>query len=127
MALTDYFSGLQHIGIPASSLAEAEAFWTKLGFEKIGDFPVGNVIFMKRQNLVIEAWTGDEIVGKPGAINHISLDVTDADAALAEAKKEGFNLIDDEVQHLPFWDKGIKFFNVQGPDGVIVEFCEIVE
>lgn len=75
---------------------------------------------------MIEAWTGDEIVGKPGAINHISLDVTDADAAIIEAKKEGFNLIDNEVQHLPFWNNGIKFFNVQGPDGVIVEFCEIV-
>jgi catechol 2,3-dioxygenase-like lactoylglutathione lyase family enzyme len=98
-----------------------------LGFKKIGDFPVGNVIFMQRQNLVIEAWTGDDIVAKPGAINHISLDVTDAEAALVEAKKEGFNLIDHDIQHLPFWDKGIKFFNVQGPDGVIVEFCEIVK
>lgn len=87
MALTDYFSGLQHVGIPASSLTEAETFWTKFGFKKIGDFPVGNVIFMQRQNLVIEAWTGDDIVGKPGAINHISLDVTDAEAALVEAKK----------------------------------------
>ena len=127
MAFTDYYSGLQHVGIPASSLQASERFWEKLGFEKVGDFPVGNVIFMQRGNLVIETWTGDEIVGKPGAINHISMDTSDADAAFIAAKDEGLSLLSDEVQKLPFWDKGIKFFNVQGPDGVIVEFCEIVK
>ena len=76
---------------------------------------------------MIETWTGDEIVGKPGAINHISLDTSDADAAFIAAKDEGLSLLSDEVQKLPFWDKGIKFFNVQGPDGVIVELCEIVK
>lgn len=38
MAFSDYYSGLQHIGIPTHDLAAAEAFWTKLGFTKIGDF-----------------------------------------------------------------------------------------
>jgi catechol 2,3-dioxygenase-like lactoylglutathione lyase family enzyme len=127
MAFTDYYSGLQHVGIPASSLQESERFWEKLGFKKVGDFPVGHVIFMQRENLVIETWTGDEIVGKPGAINHISMDTSDADAAFTAAKAERLSLMNSEVQHLPFWDKGIKFFNIQGPDGVIVEFCEIVK
>ncbi|WPQ67191.1 VOC family protein [Weissella paramesenteroides] len=127
MAFTDYYSGLQHVGIPSSSLQESERFWEKLGFKKIGDFPVGHVIFMQRENLVIETWTGDEIVGKPGAINHISMDTSDADAAFTAAKAEGLSLMNSEVQHLPFWNKGIKFFNIQGPDGVIVEFCEIVK
>ncbi|AKP36598.1 VOC family protein [Leuconostoc mesenteroides] len=127
MAFADYYSGLQHVGIPSSSLEQSEVFWTKLGFKKTGDFPAGNVIFMQRENLVIETWSGDEVAGKPGAINHISMDTTDADAAFDAANAEGFTLIDSEVQHLPFWDKGIKFFNLQGPDGVIVEFCEIVK
>ncbi|MGO3577289.1 MAG: VOC family protein [Leuconostoc falkenbergense] len=127
MAFSDYYSGVQHIGIPTSSLAKSEAFWTKLGFKKTGDLPVGKVIFMQRGNLVIETWAGDEVVGKPGAINHISMDTTDADAAFVAAKAEGFDLLNTEVQHLPFWEKGIKFFNLQGPDGVIVEFCEIVK
>ena len=52
---------------------------------------------------------------------------SDADAAFVAAKAEGFDLLNTEVQHLPFWEKGIKFFNLQGPDGVIVEFCEIVK
>lgn len=127
MAFTDYFDDVQHIGIPTKDLKQAEAFWQSLGFEKTGDFPVGKVIFMKRNHLVIETWQADEVAGKAGAINHISMNTTDADAAFKAAKAEGFNLIDSEVQHLPFWEKGIKFFNVQGPDGVIVEFCEIVK
>ena len=127
MAFTDYYSGLQHVGITASLLQESERFCEKLGFKKFGDFPVGHVIFMQRENLVIETWTGDEIVGKPGAINHISMDTSDADAAFTAAKAEGLSLMNSEVQHLPFWNKGIKFFNIQGPDGVIVEFCEIVK
>lgn len=118
MAFSDYYSALQHIGIPTHDLAAAEAFWTKLGFTKIGDFPVGQVIFMQRDNLVIETWYQEAGANQPGAINHISLDTTDA---------EGFDLIDSEVQQLAFWDKGIKFFNIQGPDAVIVEFCEIVK
>lgn len=127
MAFSDYYSGVQHIGIPTKDLATAESFWTKLGFKKTGDFPVGDVIFMQRDNLVIETWHADEVAGKPGAINHISIDTTDADAAFAAAKSEGFDLIDGEVQHLDFWKKGIKFFNISGPDAVIVEFCEIVK
>ncbi len=127
MSFSDYYSGVQHIGIPTKNLEIAESFWTKLGFKKTGDFPVGNVIFMQRDNLVIETWQQDEVAGKPGAINHISMDTTNADKAFVAAKAEGFKLIDTEVQHLAFWEKGIKFFNIEGPDAVIVEFCEIVK
>jgi len=66
MAFSDYYSGVQHIGIPTKDLATAESFWTKLGFKKTGDFPVGDVIFMQRDNLVIETWHADEVAGKPG-------------------------------------------------------------
>ncbi|MBU7456197.1 VOC family protein [Leuconostoc fallax] len=127
MAFTDYFDDVQHIGIPTSDLKVAEEFWTSLGFTKTGDFPVGNVIFMKRNHLVIETWQQDEVAGKPGAINHISMNTSSADEAFKAAKAEGFKLIDSEVQSLPFWDKGIRFFNIEGPDAVIVEFCEIVK
>ena len=64
---------------------------------------------------------------KTGAINHISLNTKDADAAFKAAKAEGFKLKDSEVQHLDFWDKGIKFFNIEGPNAETIEFCEIVK
>lgn len=64
MSFSDYYSGVQHIGIPTKNLEIAESFWTKLGFKKTGDFPVGNVIFMQRDNLVIETWQQDEVADK---------------------------------------------------------------
>ncbi|MDF7636673.1 VOC family protein [Leuconostocaceae bacterium ESL0958] len=127
MAFTDHFDDIQHVGIPTTDLKRAEDFWSSLGFEKIGDFAAGPVIFMKYGHLVIETWLSDEGTGKAGAINHISMNTDDADAAFAEAKAMGLTMVNDEVQQLPFWEKGIKFFNILTPDGVTLEFCEIVK
>ncbi|USS85411.1 VOC family protein [Fructilactobacillus myrtifloralis] len=129
MALDNYFTGIQHVGIPATDLDETVAFYEKLGFEKAGEFLYqGNrCAFMKYGNLLIETWEGDETAKVDGAINHISLNTTDAAAALQEAKQMDLNLIDTEIQTRPFWDKGIKFFNIYGPNHEKIEFCEIVK
>ena len=34
---------------------------------------------------------------------------------------------EDEVQHLDFWQHGIKFFNIEGPNAETIEFCQIVK
>ena len=129
--LAGYFDDLQHIGMPTDDLKATVAFWEKLGFKKLGEFDTddqGNeVVFMQYNHLTLEIWTGDGAVRKTGAINHISLNTKDADAAFKAAKAEGFKLKDDEVQHLDFWDKGIKFFNIEGPNAETIEFCEIVK
>ena len=130
-SLAGYFDDLQHIGMPTDDLKATVAFWEKLGFKKLGEFDPddqGNeVVFMQYNHLTLEIWTGDGAVRKTGAINHISLNTKDADAAFKAAKAEGFKLKDDEVQHLDFWDKGIKFFNIEGPNAETIEFCEIVK
>ena len=130
-SLAGYFDDVQHIGIPTDDMAKTIAFWEKLGFKKLVEFDnddQGNeVVFMQYGHLTLEIWTGDGAVHETGAINHISLNTSDADAAVKAAKAEGFNLKDDEVQHLDFWDKGIKFFNIEGPNSETIEFCEIVK
>lgn len=130
-SLAGYFNDVQHIGIPTDDMAKTIAFWEKLGFKKLGEFDTddqGNeVVFMQYGHLTLEIWTGDGAVHETGAINHISLNTNDADAAFKAAKAEGFKLKDNEVQHLDFWDKGIKFFNIEGPNSETIEFCEIVK
>lgn len=85
------------------------------------------VVFMSYAHLTLEIWTGDGAVKKTGAINHLSLNTSDADAAYKAAKAAGFTMKETEVQHLDFWDHGIKFFNIEGPNAETIEFCQIVK
>lgn len=35
---------------------------------------------------------------------------------------------DTEIQSIPsFWKHGIRYFNIYGPNGETIEFCQIVE
>ena len=130
-SLAGYFDDLQHIGIPTDNLQKTVAFWEKLGFKMLGNFDTddqGNeVVFMQYAHLTLEIWTGDGAVRQAGAINHISLNTSDAAAAFKAAKAAGFKMKEDEVQHLDFWRHGIKFFNIEGPNAETIEFCEIVK
>ncbi|ETO40893.1 Lactoylglutathione lyase [Fructilactobacillus florum 8D] len=129
MAFSKNFTGLQHVGIPSGDLDQTIAFYEKLGFEKVGQFLYeGNrCAFMKYDTLMIETWEGDAIANADGAINHISLNTNDATAALQDAKDLGLDVQENEIQTRPFWDKGIRFFNIYGPNHEKIEFCEIVK
>ena len=100
-SLAGYFDDLQHIGIPTDDLQKTVAFWEKLGFKMLGNFDTddqGNeVVFMQYAHLTLEIWTGDGAVRQTGAINHISLNTSDADAAFKAAKAAGFKMKEDEV------------------------------
>ncbi|WP_439425558.1 VOC family protein [Oenococcus alcoholitolerans] len=129
MAVSDYITGIQHVGIPSADLDKTIEFYESLGFDQAGLFKNGanRCAFMRLGNLTIETWEGDPTAKKAGAINHISLNTTDVDKAFAEAKKQGLNLVDKEIQSIPsFWKKGIRFFNILGPNQETIEFCQIL-
>ncbi|ALJ31256.1 VOC family protein [Apilactobacillus kunkeei] len=130
MALNDYFDGLQHVGIPSKDLDKTIEFYKSLGFDQAGLFHNGEnrCAFMRYGNLTVETWEGDPVAMENGAINHISMNCTDVDKAFAAAKEQGFDVLDDEIQSIPtFWDNGIRFFNIQGPNHEKIEFCQIVK
>ncbi len=129
MALDKYFTGVQHVGIPANNLDETIKFYKSLGFKEAGLFNnQGNrCAFMKYNNLMIETWEGDPCANADGAINHIAVNCTDADKAFAEAKKEGYHMLDQHVESIPaYWKHGIHFFKIQGPNHEAIEFCQIL-
>lgn len=130
-SLAGYFDDLQHVGLPTDDLKKTVDFYAGLGFKMNGNFDTddqGNqVVFMTLGHLTLEIWTGDGAVRQTGAINHLSFNTSDADAAYKAAKAGGYNMKETEVQHLDFWDKGIKFFNIAGPNDETLEFCEIVK
>ncbi|MCY9806137.1 VOC family protein [Lentilactobacillus senioris] len=129
MAITDQLTDLQHVGIPTDNLTATIEFYEGLGFQLVGQFKngAGEVAFLRFNHLTIETWTGDPVVRQAGAINHISLDTQDAQATFDAAQAEGYTVIEDQVQELPFWERGIKYFNILGPNDETIEFCEIVK
>lgn len=60
----------------------------------------------------------------PGAIDHIALDVKDIDSLFALVKSKDFQMLDEQVNGLPFWENGVKFFTILGPNKEKIEFCE---
>ena len=59
-----------------------------------------------------------------GAYQHVALDVTDIDAAYEKICSEGHEIITNGIEALPFWDNGVKFFMIKGPNEEKIEFCQ---
>lgn len=128
MKAAEFVTGIQHIGLPVRDLEQTEAFYAQLGFSAAlrteNEATGSKVVFLRLKDLVIEAYETPEPAGKPGAIDHIALDVTDIDAVFALVSAAGHVLLDKEVRFLPFWENGVRFFTILGPNGEKIEFCQ---
>jgi catechol 2,3-dioxygenase-like lactoylglutathione lyase family enzyme len=134
--LLNNLTGPQHLGIPVTNLEKSRTFYERLGFRQVmsADLPQGNesvkVAMMDFKGFIIELYqlTGEDLAEirsrKDGHIDHIALDVRDIGEAFRELKAAGLTVVEKEPVYLPFWEKGIKYFNVLGPDGERIEFSE---
>ncbi|RBP97572.1 glyoxalase/bleomycin resistance/extradiol dioxygenase family protein [Bifidobacterium aemilianum] len=129
--MTAFTTDLQHSGMPAKDLDETIRFYTEvMGFELAGLFHNGDnrCAFLRYGHLTVETWEGDPANMRDGAINHWAFDTPDIDAAFENAKRLGLDFKDTEIQAIPtFWDKGIRYFNIYGPNHETIEFCQIVK
>lgn len=139
MLLKGNLQGLQHIGIPVTDLERSKAFYIQLGFVEVmrTDIPGAlepiRVAMMQHEKLTIELYQLDEekrqAISKrtDGHIDHIALDVMDIEKAYAEICAAGLEVLEDAAPvFLPFWDHGVKYFTLRGPDGEKVEFNQIL-
>ncbi len=125
--MKEYINGLQHIGIPTKEFQKTVDFYESLGFETIyrtinGD---DDVAFLRIGNLTIETYTGNA-VNKTGSIDHIAIDVTDVEKAFDLAKKSGYKLLDEQINFLPFFENGVRYFTIEGPNAEKVEFNQML-
>jgi catechol 2,3-dioxygenase-like lactoylglutathione lyase family enzyme len=119
-------TGILHIGIPTNDIDKTILFYQKLGFE-VKFSTVNNnekVAFLKLGDVVIETYENKQAVMKEGAINHIALNVTDVMQLYKMAKESNYKLLNDEVEFLPFWENGVKFFTILGPNNEQIEFSQ---
>lgn len=134
MRLKEQIRGLGHIGIPAQNLEKSLEFYEGLGFECIhkksivrAEGPI-NVGFVQAHNLIIElyefegAYLTEVCERKNGHIDHIAIDVLDIQTVFDALKGQNYELLDEEIQFIPFFEKGVKFFTIVGPSGEKIEF-----
>lgn len=126
MNLNDYATGIQHVGIPTNDIAQTVAFYESLGFTLAhsANNQGEEVRFLQLGNLMVEAYQNGQAVLSSGAIDHIAIDVTNIDAIFAEVKAAGYTMLDEQVNGLPFWERGVRFFTILGPNKEKVEFCQ---
>jgi len=125
--LKKYSKGLQHIGIPTNDIKKTTEFYQSIGFELVNLESNGNekVAFLRLGNLMVETYQNFQATLCDGAINHISLDVENIEHLFEEVKTAGMTIISNDVECLPFWKHGIKYFIIEGPNNERLEFCQI--
>ena len=129
--IASHITGIQHIGLPTNDLEKTIAFYKTLGFEVASEtaLPTDKVAFLKLKNICIETYqstVSDCAKGFDGAIDHIAVDVDDIEATWDAVKAAGLTPMGDEIEFLPFWEKGVRFFKVLGPNHEPVEFSQIL-
>lgn len=139
MLLKGNLRGLQHIGMPVTDLERSKAFYAQLGFVELmrTDLPgtpeAIKVAMMQHEGLTIELYqlAGEERQAlanrSDGHVDHIALDVMDIEQAYSEIRAAGLEILENPAPvYLPFWEHGVKFFTIRGPDGEKIEFNQIL-
>ena len=123
MDLKNYSTGVQHIGIPTNDIDKTVDFYHKLGFETafetVNEEADEKVVF-----LVVETYENHAAVLRVGAIDHVALDVKDIEEIYQYINQAGLNTTQDSIHFLPFWENGVKFFTIEGPNKEKVEFSQ---
>ena len=127
MNIKGFTTGVQHIGIPTNDINKTIEFYHALGFETVLRTVNGTeeVAFLQLHNLMIETYQNHQAKMEYGAIDHIAIDVKNIEDLFNTIKEAGtFTILDNQVNSLPFWENGVKFFTIEGPNKEKIEFCE---
>ncbi len=120
--------GMAHIGIPTKNIEETKAFYNSLGFkillETFNEEAKEKVAFLQLKDIVLETYETMNATEKTGAVDHIAISVNNIEDVFTEIKNGGYCLLHENIQYLPFWENGVKFFMIKGPSEEKIEFCQ---
>lgn len=123
-----FIIGLQHIGIPTNNMEKTAAFYAELGFQivlrTVNHEADEKVTFLRMGDVTLEVYENKKAAMVHGALDHIALNVTDIEKVFQMVKEQGFTMLDTEIQFLPFWEQGVKFFTILGPNKEKIEFSQ---
>ena len=111
-------------------LEETIAFYQKLGFipvlRTVNEQANEKVAFLRLHNLNIETYENKAAEMKTGAIDHIAINCVSIEDAFSYINKEGLNNTSDTIHFLPFWEHGVRFFAIEGPNCEKIEFSQFL-
>lgn len=126
--ISPFLRGLGHIGIPTNDLEESLAFYRGLGFsvalETVNEAAGERVAFLRLGDLTLELYENRGAALCEGAVNHIAVDVSDIERVYGFLLENGYELASNGVEFLPFWENGVKFCIIKGPNRENIEFCQ---
>src|SRR5437588_2584579 len=128
-------ANIDHLGVAVESLAQAKAFYQRLGLEIVGEevvehegVRVAMVPLGESRIELLEATRDDSpiarFIAKRGeGLHHVALSVDDLAATVEKLKRDGARLITDEIKvgaggHL------YVFVHPASAGGVLLELCE---
>lgn len=124
--LTNYVEGYQHIGIPTDDIKKTEEFYVGLGFNLKWETVYGGhpVKFFEHGSIIIETYEKDGgATNVTGAIDHIALNCTDIVSCVKEVKETDYT-INEGPAFLPYWEHGVVYVTILGPNHEVVEFIQ---
>lgn len=126
--LRKQLNGIQHVGIPTNDIETTVEFYRRLGFEvalqTVNEEANEKVAFLKLNNLVIETYENKAAKMESGAIDHIAIDVKDIEKVYELINQADLNTTRDTIHFLPFWENGVRFFTIEGPNKEKIEFSQ---
>ena len=128
MDLKTYTTGIQHIGIPTNDIEKTIAFYKELGFEvalrTVNKEAGEKVAFLKLETFVIETYENKAAKLESGAIDHVAINVKDIEEVYQYIEHKQINTTKDTIHFLPFWENGVRFFIIEGPNRERIEFSQ---
>jgi methylmalonyl-CoA/ethylmalonyl-CoA epimerase len=127
---------IDHLGIAVNSITEGKSFWTDVlglafeGSETVAEqkvttafFPVGESEVELLESTAPDGPIAKFIEKKGQGIQHVAFRVENIEAALAELKEKGIQLIDQKPR-IGAGGAKIAFLHPKATSGVLVELCE---
>ena len=127
---------IDHLGIAVHNIEEGQKFWSDVlglsfeGAETVAEqkvttafFPVGESEVELLESTAPDGPIAKYIEKKGTGIQHVAFRVADIDAALAELKAKGVQLI-DQTPRIGAGGARIAFLHPKATGGVLVELCQ---
>ena len=127
---------IDHLGIAVHNIEDGRKFWSDVlglsfeGAETVAEqkvttafFPVGESEVELLESTAPDGPIAKHIEKKGTGIQHVAFRVADIDAALAELKAKGVQLI-DQTPRIGAGGARIAFLHPKATGGVLVELCQ---